>query len=362
MPKTNAGSIFRDDYYHFLVEHGHRKLHGNKHPGYYENKGAIISKIPWEYSIDHFVGQEACRFIDNYGNDGPFAMMIGFPGPHGPYDPCPEFLEEIDQDAIPEAVPEVEGDTPALRQRNIAGNKLPWNGVDYTEFTSAQKKKIRVHYAALVKQIDYEVGQILDALRRNNLLENTIIIFSSDHGDYLGDHNLIGKGQFFESSIHVPLLVSVPHFDGVRTHHPPVNFRDITATMLHFAGCDIPEYMDSVPLPSLDIPGQADRAYIIGMVGGGWMIDDGEWRLCKYNTGEFLLFNTENDPNEQHNLYGNPDYLDVRTRLEMLLTQEIMQSIQAAKHDRLVYSTDLSQDPGFGREGWQRPYPKPVQE
>ncbi len=74
----------RDDYYHYLKEHGLRKLHGNEHEGYFENRGAIINRLPWEHNVDRFVGREACRFIENYGGDGPFAMMVDFPGPHCP--------------------------------------------------------------------------------------------------------------------------------------------------------------------------------------------------------------------------------------------------------------------------------------
>ena len=154
----------RDDYYHLLREHGHRKYHGIDHDGYLENKGAIVNRLPWELSVDHFVGVEACRFIDAYAGDGPFAMMVGFPGPHCPYDPNQEFLDQVDPAKMPPAIPDA-GDTPLLRQRNIDSNKLPWNQVDYAEFTDAQKQKIRAHYAASVLQIDYEVGQILDSLR-----------------------------------------------------------------------------------------------------------------------------------------------------------------------------------------------------
>lgn len=351
----------RDDYYHFLQEDGYRKLHGNEHPGYHENKGAIINKLPWEYSIDHFVGQEACRFIDKYGSDGPFAMMVGFPGPHCPYDPSPQFLDAIDPDAMPEPVPEVEGDAPRLRQGNINGNKQPWNGVDYSEFTLEQKKKIRTHYAASVTQIDYEVGEILDSLRRQDLLENTVIIFSADHGDYLGDHNLIGKGTFFESGIHVPLLVSVPWLDGSKTCEDLVNLGDVTTAILHFAGCDRPDYMDIVSLPELDMTGRSPRDHIIGMTQSGWMIYDGEWRLSRYGSGDALLFNIKDDPDEQHNLFNDNKYLEIRNRLDTELTRAIMRSVARANHDQIVYTKDLSQQPLFGREGWQRPYPKPFE-
>ena len=350
----------RDDYYHYLQEAGLRKLHGNEHEGYYENKGAIVNRLPWEYSVDHFVGLEACRFIDRYGGEGPFAMMVGFPGPHCPYDPCPEFLDRVNPDLIPEAVPEVEGDAPLLRRNNVEGNRRPWNGVDYSEFTEAQKLKIRVHYAAEVAQIDYEVGQIVESLRRQGLLENTVILFSSDHGDYLGDHNLIGKGTFFEASIHVPMLVSVPWMEGSSRNDEPVCLTDVTATMLQLAGLEVPAHVDSIPLPGLGLDRASSHERIVGVLQGGWMIDDGEWRLAKYGTGEALLFHTAEDPDEQCNLYDDPASLAIRSRLEAELTQAIMASLHEANHERRVYVRDLSQETWFGREGWQRPYPRRV--
>lgn len=93
-----------------------------------------------------------------------------------------------------------------------------------------------------MSQVDYEVDQIIEALDRKELLEGTIIIiFSSAHGDYLGDHNLIGKGRFFESSMHVPLLVSVPWLGESRVLEEMVSLGDVGATILHFAECEVPE-------------------------------------------------------------------------------------------------------------------------
>lgn len=352
----------RDDYYHFLRAHGLRKLHGNEHEGYFEHKGAIINRIPWKYSIDHFVGLKACRFIETYGREGPFAMMIGFPGPHCPYDPSPEFLEGIREELIPEAIPEVPGDAPEVRRQNIEGNKQPWNGVDYSEFTAAQKHKIRLHYAALVRQIDYEVGQILEVLRSQGLLDQTVILFTSDHGDYLGDHNLIGKGTFFESSVRIPLIVSPPGSCEPRSNRQMVTLTDVTATLLRFAGQEVPENMDALPLPGLDLGDPAPRQHLVGSVAGGWMIQDGAWRLTKYATGETLLFNLLQDPQEQHNLLRDANYREVYDRLDHELTRTIMHQMVASYHERRVYVRDLSQDPSFGREGWQRPYPRPLQD
>jgi arylsulfatase len=351
----------RDDYWHYLKAHGERKYHGNEHEGYFENRGAIINRLPYELQWDYFVGMEAARFIRDYGAEGPFAMMVGFPGPHCPYDPDARFLKLFDPEDMPDAIPDA-GDTPQIRQGNINGNKGPWNGVDYTVFTEAHKKKIRAHYAALVKQIDEQVGEILSALRDAGQLDNTVILFGSDHGDYLGDHSLIGKGHYFESSWHVPMLAYLPWAQSGSTCNDLVTLTDVTATMLHFAGLDVPAHMDSRPLPALGIPGATGRDHVLGALGGGWAIYDGVWRLSKYATGEALLFNLREDPMEQRNLIGDPAYARIYRELDGRLIQEVMRMSRVAFDPQRVYVRDLSQETAFGREGWVRPYPRSVQE
>lgn len=346
----------RDDYYEFLKRHGLRKLHGNEHDGYHENQGAVISRIPWEQSVDHFVGEEACRFIENYGGEQPFAMMVGFPGPHCPYDPSPDYPERFDPAEMPAPIPEVHGQTPFLREANVRGNLRPWNGVDYTQFPDENKRRIRAHYCALIKQIDHEVGRIVEALRSQNLLRNTVIVLSSDHGDYLGDHDLIGKASFYESAIRVPLLVRLPR--GERgTRSDLVELRDTTATMLRWAGLEVPPYMDAQSLPGVGISDAGGRDRIFGLLTDGWMNFDGRWKLARYASGEVVLFDMENDPQEQRNLINDTSYQSVRNRLEAELAAHIMESTRVAMHDRLAHSGDLSQDPRFGKHGWERPDP-----
>lgn len=349
----------RDDYYHFLQAHGHRKYHGNEHEGYFENKGAIINKLPLDLIWDRFVGQEACRFLRTYGSDGPFAMMVGFPGPHCPYDPSPEYAAMFNPDDMPPSIPEVPGDAPKLRQNNIDGNRMAWNGVDHTHFNEAHKKKIRAHYAGLVKQIDDEVGTILATLREIGQLENTVIIFASDHGDYLGDHNLIGKGSYFESSIRVPMIVCGPAIPQGEVYNGLVTLNDVTATLLALGGSQRPGYMDSRVVPGLGIE-TTPRNRIIGAISSGWMIQEEGWRLAQYSTGEHLLFYLPDDPHEQHNLIGDPTHAARLRSLETELHSEIMRAATASHWDKRVYNNEsLSSDPGFGREGWQRAYPQP---
>tara|TARA_B100000676_G_scaffold311793_1_gene383086 strand:- start:1427 stop:2458 length:1032 start_codon:yes stop_codon:yes gene_type:complete len=326
-------------------------------PGYHQNKGAVIHDVPWEHSWDRFVGSEAVKFIEEYGADQPFAMMVGFPGPHCPYDPDERFLEGIDDSKIPTAAPEVPGHAPKLRDENVKGNKRPWNGVDYSEFDDRSKHTVRKHYSGLVQQIDFEVGAIIDALRNKGLLENTFLILASDHGDYLGDHNLIGKASFYDSAIRIPMMAMGPGIEAGQTEESLVDVRDVTATMLSWADIDRPEWYDAQPLPGEGMPGDSGRKNIFGFLQNGWMNFDGRYKLHKYRTGEVLLFDMIKDPNEQVNLYGNSEFSDVINRLESELAIELMASIDSSMDDRLAQNGDMSQDPSFGYEGWTRPWP-----
>ncbi len=346
-----------DDYDRHLKANGLKKFHGNEHEGYQENRGAIVSRLPYEHSWDYFVGEEAAKYIGNHNGEKPFAMMVGFPGPHCPYDPSPGFEDLYAPEDMPEPAPESPDQPANFRQSNINGSKGSWNDVDYTEFTTAHKKKIRAHYAGLVKQIDNKIGDILDALEKSGQLDNTVIIFCSDHGDYLGDHGLIGKGTFYESSIKVPLIVNLPWATEGSVWDGPVSIEDITATILHYGGCEIPSYFDSIPLPGLGIDAKIrDRVY--GFLASGCMNYDGEWKLSKYTTGVVQLFNVKEDPGEQNNRVDDLECFKIFRKLDAELTAQTMRSINAAHAEKLVNTS--WEDLEFGRGGWKRTYPQPI--
>lgn len=345
----------RDDYYHLLRAHGERKYHGNEHEGYLENKGAIVNRLPWELSVDHFVGDEAIRFLETYSGDGPFAAMVSFPGPHCPYDPNQEYLAQVDPSQMPPAIPAVPGDADELLRNSVESNSRPWNGVEYSTFTPAQKQKVRAHYAASTNQIDVEIGRIVATLKEQGLWEKTVIIFTSDHGDYLGDHGFIGKGIYYEAAVHVPLIVRVPGLQA-GIYEGLVELTDITATLLAFGESKPPQPMDSRPLPAIGLATEP-RSTIFGFVSNGWMAYDGRWKLCKYSTGEQHLFDRVSDPDEQINRIHDPAASAELRRLDIALTRELMRSAALSYHAQKVDTTGMSQEETFGKEGWQRPYP-----
>jgi arylsulfatase A-like enzyme len=346
-----------DDYYHHLSDKGLRKLHGRDHEGYQENRGAIICPYDLDDSWDGFVGAQAERFVREYDDDRPFAAMVGFPGPHCPYDPCAEYAALFDPADMPAPAPYVVAQDQRLRDANVRGNRAAWNGVDYETFTDAHKAKIRAHYAALVKQIDNQVGRILQALEETGRLDDTVIIFTSDHGDMLGDHGLIGKANFYQGSCRVPMLVRHPGHGCGSVDESLVSLEDVTATLLRFAGVQPPSWYDSIPLPGLGLQG-GGRERVFGFLGNACMNFDGRYKWVKYAGGEQMLFRLDTDPQEVEDLADTDVGRQIARRLDGELTTRMMRSMQAAHSERLIAHEPLWDSPAFGQRGWQRSYPQ----
>lgn len=354
----------QDDYHHFLAARGFHKRMFIESAEYHEHYGAGINPLPWDCTVDHFVGQETVRWLDTYTGEEPFAIMVGFPGPHSPYDPPAEYANLRAED-MPPPLPAVVADTQQMRGGGFrtgadAGRKT-WYAAKRksTPPGEADFLRQRAFYAGLIHQIDHQVGCILEALERKGVLENTMIALSADHGDFLGDHGLQGKASFYETACRVPMLVRWPGRASQAVRQDPVCLTDVTATMLRAAGCPIPGYMDSVPLPGLGLGESMPRECIVGALRNGWMACDGTWKLCKYAGGAVHLFNLQEDPGEQNNRAGDSSCMTQAQRLEAILTRNVMRLTDEGHFPQRVYDFSYSSSPDFGRVGWERTYPMP---
>jgi arylsulfatase A-like enzyme len=340
----------QDDYSEYLREHGLRRLHGNEHDGYHENRGAVISPIPAEHQVDRWVADRTIAYLRQIDTSRPFALMVGFPGPHCPYDPPPEYANLFRPEDMPASIPATP-ESAGFRPQVVASNQRAWNGVDYSDFQEAHKRKLRAHYAALVKQIDDQIGRILAALRERGLLDSTLIIFASDHGDMLGDFDLIGKTYFFETSMRVPLIVAPPRMTGARTVTHTVSLTDVTATIRAAAGVTNAVGAERDSLSLLD--GQP-RPPIFGATHQGFMVANDTWKLCRYRDGQTMLYHRPDDPDEQHNLAERDSAAQVLRTLDALMQQEILESILFAQRDTIVEPDPLDPSSAFNQRGWQR--------
>ncbi|WP_159623673.1 sulfatase [Ruania rhizosphaerae] len=343
----------RDDYDRFLRRHGMRKTHANTLPGYQASRGATDAPTPWEMSVDHFVGSAACEFIETHARgEEPFALVVGFPGPHCPYDPAPEFLERVDADRLPLAIPRVPGDAPERLRVAADSYRRAWADLDLTEFPEEAQQRVRAHYSALVMQVDHEVGRVMEALEEAGVADDTIVVLASDHGDFLGDRGMLGKALFYDECVRVPLMIKVPGCEGGLSD-AMIDLYDLAPTMLALAGAGVPEHMDARLIPQLEGVEAERRERIIGAVSDGWMLREGAFVLHKYGTGEVLLFDREADPDQLHDLSKDASHRDVLDQMDATLTREVI-ALVASGHDDKI---GASAEPEFYAEGWQRPFP-----
>jgi arylsulfatase len=344
----------QDDYQNYLKSKGMHKYHGMDHKDYLVQKGAVVSRIPLEDQVDTWVADQTISYLAALDQDQSFAVIAGFPGPHCPYDPPAEHLDQVDLSQIKAPV-----GNPVDWMKSDADriNRMPWNGVDYSDASQEDYLRIRHHYLALVKQIDDAVGLILNYLDQSGLAETTTVVFTSDHGDFLGDHDLIGKRYFLDQAVSVPLLIRGAGFTPGTQVDSLVNLTDVYNTIFSIAGIESSPSEDCQILDGSENP----ERYIFGALDTGFFAAWKNWRLSRYYNGEAYLFNLEADPLENNNLILDKTCSEILNQLDRRLSVWILESSRTAHLDKkVVPATDNAEDP-FNQAGWTRPYPFPHQ-
>jgi arylsulfatase len=344
-----------DDYQLYLKRHGLSKYHGKENPGYHEHKGAACSRIPFEHQVDIWTADRTVEFLDGYESDQPFACMVGFPGPHCPYDPPEEIAALFDPEDMPESIPENEL-SEHFKETFVNGAKACWNTVDYSEFTEAQRKRVKAYYSALIHQVDIGVGRIVDALERNGQLENTVIMLASDHGDFVGDYGFVAKSYFLKPAMNVPMLVRLPGGEH-QSIDATVCLTDLFRTILGLADVPCRESGDSVLLPGMPGNGPTERDYLFAPSHRGYMVIKGKWKYVRYYDGFRMLVDREADPEDRVNRYADPECREVLDELREIMEREIDASIKAANREKVVERGGVMGEGAFGEPGWQRTYP-----
>jgi arylsulfatase A-like enzyme len=345
-----------DDYAAYLAGHGLRKRRGWEEEGYTESLMASISSIPAEHQVDVWCGRQAVEFLDSYDGDKPFACMVAFPGPHDPYDPPADWAARFDPADMPPALPR-NADTDRFRDELIRQHRSGSSQVDLANFPEATKQRVRAHYSALIAMIDEQVGAILAALARRPDADNTIVVLAADHGDFVGDHDFLGKNLFFDAAMHVPMILRLPHGPKGQRSGELVTVTDLFATFLAIAGIDNKTGRDSCALPAVAAEGAPRRRHALGAVGNGVCIQDSRHRLARYDNGLATLYALERPAAEQVNLVDAPEAQDIRAELDAAMAAELLKATRVGHRDkRYPYVTMTAGHPAH-RHGWRRPYP-----
>jgi arylsulfatase A-like enzyme len=239
--------------------------------------------LPEEAYCDNWLANNGLSLLRAVPKGHPWHLVVNFTGPHNPMD----ITARMDK---------------LCRGRDY---RQP-NGS--LEFTPEIHNTIRQNYTAMVENIDRLCGLFLDEVRRRGELDNTIVVYSSDHGEMLGDHNRWHKSVPYQESVGVPLIIGGPGVKQGLRSNALVSHIDIAATFLDYAGVPIPRDMDARSLrPLLEGKTQTHRQYLLSGLNKWRLAFDGRYKLitgfdAAPNASSTLLFDLDADPAENRDI------------------------------------------------------------
>lgn len=235
--------------------------------------------------------------------DKPFFLAVGLVRPHVPLVAPESFFEPYPHDTI-QLAPRIEDDQGDIPKSGISKSS---KGIGLEGKVEAQQKVLSAYYAS-VSFMDAQVGRILDALDRLDLRQNTIIVFTSDHGYQLGEHDLWQKVSLHEESTRIPLIISAP---GIEPSEPNTLSEqiDLYPTLAELAGLQIPEHCQGRSL----VPAMRDaeiqiRDVAYSVIRGGSMLRTDRWAYIRYNDESTELYDMHADPFQYVNIANEPEY------------------------------------------------------
>ena len=298
------------------------------------------SGLPVQWHSSTWIGDRSIDWLGKRDASKPFCAWISFPDPHHAFD-CPEpwsRLHHPDEVELPAhraldlerrpwwheaaltGTPMV--DDPEILRYRIKGQRVPPQ-------SDEQLRDMTANYYGMISLIDHNVGRILEALAARGQAEDTIVVFTSDHGDMLGDHGLYLKGpMLYESVLRVGMIVKGAAVPADKVVADPISTLDLTPTFYDWAGIPVPDGMQGRSLAPL----------IAGDPNAGRSVARSEWFVHKTRSGVDLdlravrtathkctfemlsgageLYDLKNDPTEMDNLFDDPGHAAVRRELE----------------------------------------------
>ncbi len=323
-----------------------KELLGPKHslPHDYSVPQAYRTAIPEQLYATAFLGDRASAYLDDADPDASFFLMVSFPDPHHPFNPPGKYWDmyKPEQFPVPEAYRRNDWQPPALVQaiiREREAGKANLTGMNTIGVSAREAQEARALTAGMIACVDDAIGGVLAALERSGRRDDTVVMFTSDHGDHLGDHRLMLKGaEQYQSIVRVPFVWSDPQAGAQPKRTDALaSTIDIGATVLDRARIEPSSGMQSRSLlPVLDGRAVRDSVFIQydhqapspgsdGVPPRVHTLIDGRYRVSVFHgTGWGELYDLEGDPGEFDNLWDDPAHSALRARMtEHLLLTEI---------------------------------------
>ena len=308
-----------DDYEILLGDRGHPGAqfdHGMSTDGYVHRAWHLDEAL----HVTNWATQAMIRQIKRRDQRRPGFWYLSYRAPHPPLVPPQAYLDLYRDIAIDAPV---SGDWAQAADLPYAVASRRQRGAKHS---AAQVAAIRRAFYALCTHIDHQLRLLIGTLREECLLDDTVILFTSDHGDMLGDHGMWAKSTFYDASARVPMILVGPPRGAVAEGAVDgrlVGLADVMPTLLTLAGLPVPGGCDGLPML-----GTARRELFYGEFGEGpdcsRMIRDARFKLIWYPVGNAVqLFDMAEDPQECRDLSASPDHAAVRDRLAAALVERL---------------------------------------
>jgi arylsulfatase A-like enzyme len=280
-------------YLQFLEDRGLRQTHLDDFSAR-ERTSSFPTALPDDAYCDNWIGQNGLDLIDSVPVGKPWFLQVNYNGPHNPWDITPSMKSLYEGVRFPDA--NANEDIPPVVHQDVRRN-----------------------YSAMVENIDRWTGLFLEKLTQRGELENTLIVFSSDHGEMLGDQNKWGKTHPNHPSVSVPLVIAGPTVIHAETNDP-TTILDLPATFLDYANASLPKTMDSRSLrPFLEGQTTRHRDVVFSGLRNWRMVYDGRYKYIEGYKDTPQFFDLETDPLENHDLSTDPNADEQRYRLKAYL-------------------------------------------
>lgn len=337
-----------DDYQVWLGEQGYigsEFLHGMGNNSYYTRPW----HLPDECHATNWATHEMLKMIKRKDPTRPAFYYISYCYPHPPLVPLQCYFDMYRGNQIDEPF---YGDWIDNAIHPIQQIKRKEAGLYSKEDIIAAR---RAFYAQCT-HIDHQIRLLIGTLREEGILDNTIILFTSDHGDMLGNHGMVAKRVFYENSTNIPLILYgelLNEFRGL-TDDRLVCLADIMPSLLQLCNIDIPDTVEGISIFS-----NTNREMLYGEIGEGYlstrMVHDGKYKLIYYPAGNYIqLFNLEEDPHELHNIADLERYSDVLGKLVELLISNLYKGDEEwAENGELrgLPNKEIALGPDYGMSG-----------
>ncbi|TFF98742.1 MAG: hypothetical protein EU547_00695 [Promethearchaeota archaeon] len=257
--------------------------------------------LPEHAYCDNWISSNAIQMLKQFPKGKPWHLVVNFTGPHDPWDV-----------------------TKRMRER--------WKNVSFPPPHKGNPEKIdeeimvRQNYAAMLENIDRNIGLILEEVKNRNEINNTIIIYGSDHGEMLGDFQRYGKLRPERGSVNIPLIISGPNIIKNKVSRALVELQDLNATLLDFAGISSQRLKNSLSLRDLlEENTETHRSYQISAIDlrdvglNEWkMICDGRYKLIIDNQQKCILYDLKKDPWEDKDVSEKHPQISITLRKKLL--------------------------------------------